>query len=208
MNRFNKKMVGNNYFLLFFMCVFIVSCASKPETSTIAKPIDEGIPDRVRPDITEANGAERAELIRAGIPPAALALLKKREGFKETVYTGENGRLTAGVGHVLTAEEKSIYLLGAIVPEVITEQWLIADTQESWIAAVDQALDAGDKRLAEPLFAVNYQLGIYWYREHPKTYAMLKSGDWSGTVNEFMTSGWCRQTPLRCEDFKQALLAL
>lgn len=204
MNRFNKRMIGNNC-LIFFMCSLLASCAIQPQsTKTTTVQETDGKPST----IFDPGNTKRNELIKSGVPDASIALLKKREGFEQAVYRGLNGYLTAGYGHILVEEEKENYKEGTIVPQKIIDEWLDDDAKTSWKAAVEQAFKLGDKRLAAPLFAVNFQLGIYWSRKHPKTMAMLQIGDWPGTIEEIMTSKWCKQTMLRCKDFEKALLAL
>jgi GH24 family phage-related lysozyme (muramidase) len=180
-------------------------CATAPETPE--KTATTTSPSTTMPTRT-APGVPGTVEPGTGVPESAIELLEQREGSRNIVYVGHNGKLTAGVGHVLDGAERQQYPLGARVPENVIQRWLEADSEGSWDAAVEQANTIKDARLAEPLFAVNYQLGVNWYSIHKNTWALLMKHDWDGVSVEIMNSRWCNQTPVRCNDFERALQAL
>lgn len=138
----------------------------------------------------------------------ALALLRVREGFSDTVYIGANGKPTAGLGHVLSADERRAYAVGQRVPESVLERWEEEDTATAWRVAEKQAREIEKPELAAALFAVVYQLGEFWNTVHRNTWAYLRSGDWDRAAREAQDSGWYRQTPIRVQDFQLALRSL
>jgi GH24 family phage-related lysozyme (muramidase) len=138
----------------------------------------------------------------------ALALLRVREGFSDTVYIGANGKPTAGLGHVLSSEERRAFSVGARVPDSLLERWEKEDTAEAWLVAEKQAREIEKPELTAALFAVVYQLGEFWNTEHRNTWAYLRSGNWNRAASEAQNSGWYRQTPIRVRDFQLALRSL
>ena len=126
-------------------------------------------------------GAQRGpgrETADDGPSAAALERLKEHESCLEHVYLGPKGNLTAGCGHKLTEEERGRYELGDAVPGVLVDKWLQADAAVAWAAAKKQAEEIEEPRLLEALFAVNYQLGPFWYTEHKNTWRLLTEARW------------------------------
>lgn len=152
--------------------------------------------------------ADRTCTVGATPTPAAIAHLAYREGDRAVVYTGANGRPTAGVGHVLVGDELKRYPLGARVPERVRAGWIKADTALAWQVASAQAQQIGEPCVTETLFAVVYQLGEYWHTVHKKTWGHLLARDWEKAMAEAENSLWNRQTPLRVGDFKAGLQQL
>lgn len=144
--------------------------------------------------------------IQSGQPTEfALELLREREGYSKIVYMGANGNLTAGLGHLLTSDELNRYREGDTVPDDVLARWDREDTAEAWAAAAQQARDIAEPRLTEALFALNYQLGVFWYTDHPSTWAHLEDQNWDAAAAEAENSQWYEQTQVRVEDFQRAL---
>lgn len=138
----------------------------------------------------------------------ALALLREREGYKETVYVDGEGKAIAGLGHKLNSTELSQYPAGTEVPAATLATWEQQDTATAWNIAAEQASEIGEPRLTEGLFAVVFQLGPHWNHEHKQTWKHLKNQQWQSAAEEAQDSAWYRQTPQRVEDFQRALKGL
>lgn len=145
----------------------------------------------------------------AGAPSdEAVERLKFHEAYRSRVYRGPNGHPTVGFGHKLTPAERRRHPLGSEVPEHVLDWWIGQDLKTAWCAAYRQAHRLGEPRLADALFAVNHQLGVYWFRTHRETWRLLTEQDWHGAAVEAADSLWFRQTPARVRDFQAALRAL
>ena len=142
--------------------------------------------------------------------------LKLREGFRENVYPDKLGKLTAGTGHLLTAEEKAIYKEGDRISPEITSQWLKQDSSLAYSQALDQAKELGvdDQGMIEALGSVNFQMGGNWKSKFPGVWKGLQSGDWESAAQNVQwinpstqqsESDWHRQTPKRTGDFMKAI---
>ncbi|HEX6371316.1 MAG TPA: DUF4157 domain-containing protein [Longimicrobium sp.] len=144
------------------------------------------------------------------VPAEVIDLLKLREGWCGAVYVDSEGYETVGMGHKLTAAEKEQYAVGDTVPVETLDAWAQADAESAYAAATSQAATIGvtDARLVNALTPVNFQLGIYWYTKHKKTWAYLQAQDWENAATEAQDSQWYSQTPTRVEDFQTALRAL
>lgn len=147
--------------------------------------------------------------------------LKDREGVKYESYLDSLKKPTAGVGHLLNAEEQKLYPIGTEIPEAQVNKWLKEDLAKAEAAAKTQADQMRAKGLAvdpnfeESLISVNFQLGTGWTKKFPSAWNNLQSGDYKGAISEIqfadpnkkpgVKSNWAKQTPVRVDDFTQAI---
>ena len=133
--------------------------------------------------------------------------LKKREGVKYESYNDSLGKLTGGVGHLLTKEEQALYPLGTKIPENVVNQWLEKDLATAKKATQEQIkqIPNASADLEQALISVNFQLGTQWNKDHKKTWKYLTSGDFQNAAKEVYDSDWAEQTPVRVKDFSQAI---
>jgi GH24 family phage-related lysozyme (muramidase) len=144
------------------------------------------------------------------IPDSTFALLKLREGYKDRVYVDTRGFPTAGLGHLLTLQERRKYPVGTNVPAAVLERWTNSDTEKAYAAATAQASELGvtDQHFVDVLASVNHQLGVRWNIEFKNTWARLKAHRWEDAAYGLKRSRWARQTPVRVSDFQQAIRSL
>lgn len=137
-------------------------------------------------------------------------LLKKREGVRSAVYKDSLGKPTAGIGHLLTAEERAKYPIGTEIPEAQIQKWYQEDVSKATSAADAQfsELPTEDRTLRKVLVAVNFQLGTEWYKEHKNTWRLMQEGKWDEAAVEAANSRWNSQTPVRVEDLQRALRSI
>jgi len=185
----------NPTLLAIFATVLFTGCAEQPVAPDVSTERSPVVPPPSTVTVTTPS-------------ESALALLRKREGYHESVYVDEEGKAIAGLGHKLTPAELSRYPVGRKVPRETLDKWQQRDTEKAWSIAAQQASEVGEPRLTEGLFAVVFQLGQYWYRKHTKTWMYLKGQQWREAALEAQDSLWYRQTPKRVEDFQKALRAL
>ena len=134
--------------------------------------------------------------------------LIRREGMKQTVYLDSVGKLTVGVGHLVTKEDE--LELGDRISVKDVDNFLTDDSLKSWQAAVDQAveLDKIELPFIEALASVNFQLGTSWYKIHKKTWQYMMEGKWLAATEEVEDSLWYKQTPIRVKDFQEVLCGI
>jgi len=134
--------------------------------------------------------------------------IKLREGVVGKSYKDTLGKLTGGVGHLLSKKEQSLYPEGTEIPQEVVDAWLKADITKASKAAQKQAGELGEdnEELLLALTSVNFQLGTKWNREHKDTWALMKKGKYGEAAREAANSKWNEQTPTRVEDFQQALM--
>lgn len=134
--------------------------------------------------------------------------LKLREGVKYESYLDTLGKLTGGVGHLMSKEEQALYPEGTEIPSEVVDEWLKADVQEARKAAQKQAQElSGSKELEEALIHVNFQLGSGWNKIHKNTWSLMKQGKYEEAAKEAADSKWYEQTEVRVKDFQKALRA-
>ena len=117
--------------------------------------------------------------------------LKLREGVKYKSYLDTLGKLTGGVGHLMSKEEQALYPEGTEIPSEVVNEWLKADVQEARKAAQKQAQElSGSKELEEALIHVNFQLGSGWNKIHKNTWDLMKQGEYEKAAEEAADSKW------------------
>jgi GH24 family phage-related lysozyme (muramidase) len=142
------------------------------------------------------------------IPESLLDHLKLREGVINSVYEDSLGKLTAGVGHLLSRIERSQHPLYSTVPQHQIDAWLKADSEKAWEAACRQSKWLKCPEIKHALFSVIFQLGTEWYTIHRRTWGLMWMGRYKDAAIEVEDSLWSEQTPIRVQDFKEALLAV
>jgi|TARA_R100000656_G_scaffold259_2_gene411 GH24 family phage-related lysozyme (muramidase) len=150
--------------------------------------------------------------------PQFMKHLKSREGSVSKSYLDSLGKLTGGIGHLLSEEEKRLYPKGANIPEEVRTEWIQKDSLKAWDEAVNQAesLGAGESgEFVEALASVNFQMGTNWKKKFPSAWKALESGDYDEAIaqveyvdprkKEKGASAWKTQTPVRVADFVEAI---
>lgn len=117
------------------------------------------------------------------------------------------GKLTGGVGHLLTPLEATMYPEGSQISSTTVEAWLRGDLEVSKKAAQKQCEELLDpsEDLYHALISVNFQLGTGWNKIHKKTWSLMTQGKYEEAAVEAANSLWYRQTPVRVKDFQKAL---
>jgi len=139
-----------------------------------------------------------------------------REGNKEKSYLDSLGKLTAGIGHLLSPEEAKLYPEGTVIPEEIRNNWFEADSAKATKAAYDQAQEIQALSLIPALTSVNFQLGTAWTEKFPTAYEHLKNGNYESAIQEIENtsegsgklSDWNKQTPVRVANFVASIRKL
>ena len=133
--------------------------------------------------------------------------LKLREGVKYVSYKDSLGKLTGGVGHLLSPNEALLYPEGTHISSPIVESWLRADVGVAKKAAQNQSesLSEPSEDLINALISVNFQLGTSWHKIHKKTWKLMTQGRYEEAAVEAANSVWYKQTPVRVKDFQKAL---
>lgn len=144
------------------------------------------------------------------VPNTLISHLNKREGSKSTSYLDSLGKLTGGVGHLMTEEEKKRYPAGTEIPKEVRDRWLKEDSAKAFEAAKQQAKELGvvDNKFVEALASVNFQLGTKWNTIHKKTWELMTQKKFDEAAKEAANSTWNKQTPVRVSDFQKALTEL
>ena len=130
-----------------------------------------------------------------------------REGVRYVVYLDSLKKPTAGIGHLLTAAERKKYKVGASVSKEQVQTWFDQDTKKAERAALKQAKEIGIEAdwFIAALISVNFQLGTNWTKKFKTTYPAIVRHDYDTAIRNLRKSRWYRQTPVRVEDFIEAL---
>lgn len=136
---------------------------------------------------------------------------KGKIGSQNTrVYKDSEGILTAGVGHKLTEEEKTIYKEGDVVPVDVVKSWLIKDTKIANNDAVTKLQDIrpdllDNKEMITMISSFYYQLGKSGGDGFKNMWKAFENGDGETAYAEALDSLWYKQTPNRARRFAEFL---
>jgi len=134
----------------------------------------------------------------------------KREGQVNKTYRDSLGKPTGGIGHLMSKAELKKYPVGTAIPEKQVNKWFIQDTAKAKRSAIKQAKEIGvnTDNFITALTSVNFQLGIGWTKKFPRAYKYLKQGKYEKAIGEIEGTLWDRQTPVRVNDFVDAIKKL
>lgn len=155
------------------------------------------------------------------------AIIRSEEGYSNKAYEDTEGKLTVGIGHLVTDE--SVFTeqdhaglpdnnrtleVGDMVTNACVERLLTEDVNEALNAAILQAHEIGrfNENFVIALASINFQLGVNWTQEWPKAYEHMKAGNFADAMVEMTfnndgndLSRWAQQTPARFRGFLEAL---
>ena len=186
-----------------------VSLGESPQENTIVESV---LPDLTGLVLTTTGGfSDFANFISGGaassnLKDLAVAHITDREGFRTDVYYDTEGYLTVGYGHKVLATDGLKH--GDIITQERAIKFLNADMTKAFNAAKSQAALLGlsnDTDFIVTLTSVNYQLGVYWYTIHKRTWAALLAKKYDTAIAEISGSLWMKQTPVRANDFITAI---
>ena len=114
--------------------------------------------------------------------------LKKREGVVYESYRDSLGKLTGGVGHLLSPREAVLYPEGTYIAPVMVDSWLVSDIALAKKAAQRQCeeLLEPSQQLEDALVHVNFQLGTSWNKIHKKTWKLMTQGRYEEAAVEVL----------------------
>jgi len=129
-------------------------------------------------------------------------LIKRHEGFRETVYKCPAGKLTVGYGHNLEDNPMS---------EQVAEMLLDEDIDEA-IENLKQVIPVNKLKYENvvrfnALVTMMYIFGLEGFKGFRKMVAALKRDpiDWSLVAAEAMDSRWYRRYPVRASEIVRML---
>lgn len=135
-----------------------------------------------------------------------------REGYRTKVYKDSLGKLTVGIGHLVTPEDK--LRDGDEISHTRVMLLFNDDTKKALETSLKQAYELGrfvdgkkyDAEFLAALISVNFQLGD-WSKKFFNTYPNLVQGKWCNVIASLKKSQWAKQTPVRVQDFCRAIEA-
>lgn len=135
--------------------------------------------------------------------------VKDKKTGKHKVYKDSLGKPTVGWGHLVRPEDN--LKVGGLITEKRVEGFFKVDSKEALDAAYGQAEELGHSNNVDfivALASVNYQLGTGWVRKFKNTYAHIKNKKYNSAIRNLRRSLWFKQTPVRVNDFIDALAKL
>ncbi len=126
-----------------------------------------------------------------------------REGKKYKVYKDSLGFLTGGIGHLI---KQPGFKLGDPLSEAQIMAWFESDTDIALHTSLRHWEEIGEKTapFLAALISVNFQLGDF-SQKFKNSYKLLVDGKYDTAIGNIKTSLWMKQTPVRANDFIQAI---
>ena len=131
-----------------------------------------------------------------------------REGLRLTVYRDSLGKPTVGVGHLVLPQDG--LKVGDRITRAQSDAFLAKDASTAIQAAMAQGKEIGvdDIDFLVALASVNFQLGTGWTKKFPRTWDLIRRGEYWRAIENLNKSLWAKQTPVRVRDFVSALTLL
>lgn len=128
----------------------------------------------------------------------------EKEGYENTVYKDTLGNLTVGIGHLLIPEDK--LKEGEFIEDDLVEKIFENDTSKIYSLSLKQAVELGKTSdfFILALMSANFQLGNF-AAKFDETFSLLKKEEWEEAIKHLENSLWMRQTPIRANDFIDAI---
>ncbi len=154
------------------------------------------------------SGTQPSPDVQNQVATAFRKLVELREGCRTTVYADSRGLPTVGIGHLVVPADD--LRLGDVISEDRVNALFADDSRDALAAAWAQAGQAGitSDAFIPYLASVNFQLGTGWTQKFPNTWKMIVDGQYDAAATALDGTLWQQQTPVRVQDFQQALRAL
>jgi len=101
------------------------------------------------------------------------------------VYLDSKGLPTAGVGHLLDAEEKAEFKLGAKISQAQSDAWLAADLKDSEDAVNSSVHTTLTQNEFDALVSLTFNIGVHGF-EHSTVVKKLNAGDKKGAAEAIL----------------------
>lgn len=126
-----------------------------------------------------------------------------REGRKNVVYKDSLGKLTGGIGHLIT---DGTWGLGEPIPDALIDRWFKEDTEKALQTSLRQwrEINKLTPQFLAALISVNFQLGDF-SKKFKNSYRLLVEHKFDQAIANIRASLWARQTPVRVKDFITAI---
>jgi GH24 family phage-related lysozyme (muramidase) len=187
--------------------------AAAPPPKEQPKPTPTPAPPPKKEEKKPEVAAMRSEQVSAAAPASktsgkfeyAKQMVIAYEGWKNTPYKDTKGLWTIGVGHLIGKGTK-LPIIDPKFPELgtITEKTVLTNDQVRMIFEKDfeehlklaekapgwnKANESGKTGLID----LAYNMGGWWYNEHPKTARFMAEGNFKEAARELETSLWYKQ---------------
>lgn len=127
-----------------------------------------------------------------------------REGKRNVVYYDSEGKPTVGIGHLVV--QKDHLRIGDSISEEEIDGFFKQDSDQALKTSLNQWEEIGilTAEFLAALISVNFQLGNF-AKKFPNSYKFLVQHKFDQAIANIKSSLWARQTPVRANDFIEAI---
>lgn len=119
------------------------------------------------------------------ISPEGIKQIARREGTVLHVYKDSKGLPTAGVGHLLTLDEKKDFPVGTKITQAQSDAWLIADLKEAQAAVNSSITKSLTQNEFDALVSLTFNIGVAGFKRS-SVVRKLNAGDKKGAAEAIL----------------------
>jgi len=121
--------------------------------------------------------------------------VRNKEGAHVS-YKDSKKKLTGGVGHLMTKEEKKLYPIGTAIPDDVVDAWFKTDMNEA-DKDITSVLEKKKVHVPDEVFDIlqnmTFNLGKKGISEFKDMWKAIEVGDWKAAAAEMRDSDWAKQ---------------
>ncbi len=135
-------------------------------------------------------------------PFAETDTIKKDEGIRRdkegahVSYKDSRKKLTGGIGHLMTKEEKKQYPVGTVIPDKVVDEWFKTDMDEA-DKDLTRVLEKRSVHVPDDVYNIllnmTFNLGEKGISDFKDMWAAIEVGDWKTASDEMRDSKWAKQ---------------
>lgn len=139
-------------------------------------------------------------------PFAEETTIKKDEGIRRdkdgshVAYIDTEKKLTGGIGHLMTKEEKKLYPEGTAIPNDVVTKWFKTDMDEA-DTELTRILEKKSVHVPDEVYNIllnmTFNLGEKGISKFKKMWAAVEVSDWKTAAAEMKDSKWFKQVKNR-----------
>lgn len=126
-------------------------------------------------------------------------ITRNNEGF-HIAYKDSKKKLTGGVGHLMTKEEKKQYPVGMIIPDKIVNEWFKTDMEEA-DTQLTRILEKRAVHVPDDVYNIllnmTFNLGEKGISKFKDMWNAIEVGDWKTAADEMRDSDWAKDVKNR-----------
>ena len=137
--------------------------------------------------------------------------IRRDEGGSHVSYKDTRKKLTGGIGHLMTKEEKQQYPVGTVIPDKVVNEWFKTDMDEA-DKELTRVLEKRAVHVPDDVYNIllnmTFNLGEKGISRFKGMWAAIEVGDWKTASDEMKASKWAKQVGNRAVRLADRMAAI